>query len=227
MSTTKRTPDAEGLEVAVIGSFNPAIFHPEWFFRQKLIGEDDLKEAKVNVVGGEVTDVQICGIKLICINDRLSLGISNISHAARLQDFLLQIFTLLPHIPITACGINPHVHYLIGNAQYWHKIGHTLVPKELIWNELLEKPGMQSVSVKAVRKGEFPGEINIKVEPSRPFPPGLFVTSNWHYPLPADAVHSGATGLLLNFLKTEWNSACGNARIVAEKIFEKIKPDNA
>ncbi len=227
MSASKRTPDAEGLEVVVIGSFNPAIFHPEWFLRQKLIGENDVKEAQVDVVGKEVTDVQICGIKLICINDRISLGITNISHAARMQDFLIQIFTLLPHIPVTACGINPHVHYLVGDTQYWHKIGHTLVPKELIWNGLLEKPGMQSVTVKAVRRGEFPGEINIKVEPSFRFQPGLFVQANYHYTLPADTVHSGATENLLKFLKSEWNSACAEARIVADEIFEKIKPDTA
>lgn len=228
MSTSNRIPEGEGLEVGVIGSFNPAIFHPEWFLRQKLIGEEDAKEARVNVVGSEVTDVQICGIKLVCINDRFSLGTANISHAARLQDFLFQIFTLLPHIPITAVGINPHAHYQVVDTQYWHKIGHTLAPKELIWDDLkqLEKPGMLSLTITSLRKGEFPGQINVRVEPSHSFQPGLFVQSNYHYQLPAGAVHSGATELLMKFIKAEWDPACAMARIVANKIFEKIKPDN-
>jgi hypothetical protein len=226
MIASNPTPEAEGLEVVIIGSFNPAIFHPEWFLRQKLVGEDDVKEAQVNVVGREVADVQICGIKLVCIGDRFSLGTANISLAARMQDFLLQIFTLLPHTPLTACGINANAHYSIGDREYWHKIGHTLVPKELIWNGLLEKPGMQSVTVKAARKGEFPGDINITVEPSYLFQPGLFVLSNYHYQFPRDAVHSEATERLLKYLKTEWNSACEKARIVANEIFLKIKPEN-
>ena len=86
---------------------------------------------------------------------------------------------------------------------------------------------MQSVTVKAERTGEFPGEINIRVDPSHKFQPGLFVLSNYHYQLPADALHSDATELLLKFLKAEWSAACQKARIVADEIFDKIKPDNA
>lgn len=226
MSASTRTPEAEGLEVVVVGSFNPAIFHPEWFLRQKLIGDQDAKDGQVKVVSSEFTDVQLCGLKLFCMSERLSLGTSNISQAARLQDLLIQIFTLLPHTPITACGINPAVHYLVGGADYWHKIGHTLAPKELVWNGLVEQPGMQSLTIKAPRKGEFPGEINVTVEPSAKFSPGLFVRSNSHYVLPADSVHAGASELLVKFLKTEWNPACDMARRVANTIFDKIKPEN-
>jgi hypothetical protein len=226
MATNNRTPEAEGLEVVVVGSFNPAIFHPEWFLRQKLAGEDDVKEAQVNVVGRDVTDIEICGLKVVCINDRFSLATANISHAAKMQDFLLHIFALLPHTPVTACGINSFAHYLIGDTQYWNKIGHTLVPKELIWNGLLEKPGMQSVIVKGLRKGDFPGEINIRVEPSQKIQPGLYVLSNYHYQMADAAIDSDTTEKLLNFLKAEWKSALEKARIVADEILLKIRPDD-
>ena len=102
MSAIKRIPAAEGLEVVIIGSFNPAIFHPEWFLRQKLIGEQDAKEAKVEVVSSGVSDIQLGGVKIICIPERLSIGTSNISQEARMQDILVQIFTLLSHVPVTA-----------------------------------------------------------------------------------------------------------------------------
>ena len=36
--------EAEGLDVIVVGSFNPAIFHPEWFLRHNLIGDQDSKD---------------------------------------------------------------------------------------------------------------------------------------------------------------------------------------
>jgi len=45
MSSATRTPEAEGLDVVLVGSFNPAIFHPEWFFRQGIVAEQDAKEA--------------------------------------------------------------------------------------------------------------------------------------------------------------------------------------
>jgi len=226
MSANTRTPEGEGLNVVIVGSFNPAIFHPEWFLRQGLIGEQDAKEAENKVVSSEVTDVQLWGLKLLCISERLSLGTSNISQAARVQDLLLQMFTLLPHTPITACGINHHVHYHVDSTDYWHKIGHTLAPKDRVWNGLLDQPGMRSLTIKAQRRDAFPGEINITVEPSVKFPPGIFVRSNFHYPLPADSIHAGAAELLLKFLRGEWNTACEMARRVANTIFDKIKPEN-
>jgi hypothetical protein len=139
---------------------------------------------------------------------------------------IIQTFTLLSHTPILACGINPGVHYSIANLDYWHKIGHTLAPKDLVWNNLLEQPGMQSLTIKAPRKGEFPGEINVTVEPSAKFPPGLFVRVNYHFGLSPETVHAGAAEQALKFVRAEWKSASGMARKVAEEIFGKIKADN-
>jgi hypothetical protein len=228
MSASKRIPEAEGLDVVVVGAFNPAIFHPDWFLRQSIIGEQDAKDAKdekMLVVSREVTEVHLGGIKVACIPDRLSLGISNISQSARLYDVLVQIFTQLSHIPVSACGINLFAHYLAGSPEYWHKIGHTLAPKDLVWNELLHKPGMQSLTIKGVRDGDFAGEINVTVEPSARYSPGIYVRSNYHYPLPENTAHGDASKLLLQFLRSEWEPACAMAKRVAEQIFDKIKPD--
>jgi hypothetical protein len=230
MSVNERTPAAEGLEVVVVGSFNPGIFHPEWFLHQKLIDEEEANSAdtKVNVVGREIADVHLFGIKILCMNDRLSLTTTNISQEARIQDLAIHIFTTLSHVPVTACGINPYAYYSLNSRSYWHKIGHTLVPKGLIWDDLVKAPGMQTLIIKASRDGDFPGEIYLTVEPSMDlkFDPGLFVRCNYHHSFSKDTLHAGSTDLLLKYLKSEWKTACGMARIMANKIFEKIKPDN-
>jgi hypothetical protein len=51
----KAAPDpfSESLNVVLVGSFNPAIFQPEWFVRQKLISADTAW--KVGVVSPDVT----------------------------------------------------------------------------------------------------------------------------------------------------------------------------
>jgi hypothetical protein len=226
MSANTRTPEAEGLDVVLVGSFNPAIFHPDWFLRQGLIGEQDAKEARIQDVSGEITVAQLCGMRLQCVGDRFNLGTNNVSLAERMQDLILQTFTLLSHTPVIACGINPRVHYSVGSVDYWHKIGHALAPKELVWNELVEQPGMQSLTIKAPRGGEFSGETNLTVEPSKKFSPGILVRTNYHYGLPPETAHAGAAELALKFIKSEWKPACGMARKVAEQIFKKIKPDH-
>jgi hypothetical protein len=217
-----RKPEAEGLDVVVVGSFNPAIFHPEWFLRHMLVGDEDAKQAEIQVVSGQVSEFKISGLRLLCLPDRFAFGTANVSLQPKLQDLLLQIFTLLPHTPVGACGINPWAHYQVESTEYWHKIGHTLSPKDLIWKDLVKNPGMQSLVIKAPREGDFSGEINLTVEPSLLFSPGILTKSNYHYHLPADSVHAGGAELLLKFLKAEWNVACGMARDVANKIFEKI-----
>jgi hypothetical protein len=226
MSAATRTPEAEGLDVVLVGSFNPAIFHPEWFFRQGIVTEQDANEAKVQDVSGEITIVQICGILLQCVSDKFGFSTKNISNAERMQDMTRQTFRLLSHTPITACGINPHVHYLVASDAYWHKIGHTLAPKELVWNEILDRPGMQSLTIKAPRNGDFPGEINVTVEPSAKHRPGVFVKANNHYAIPEAAVHDRAAELVMKFIEAEWKPACNMARKVAEQIFTRITPDH-
>lgn len=222
MAASTRTPEAEGLDVVIVGAFNPAILHPEWFLHQGLIEEEDAAKAEVNVVSTEATDVQFAGLQFICVSDRLTVSTSNISHASRMQDLLLQIFSLLGHIPVKACGINAWVHYSVTDVEYWHKVGNILAPKDLIWRDVLEQPGMQSLTVKSPRAGEFAGEMNITVEPSRKFHPGIFVRSNYHYSVPADKLHSGSANQLIAFWKSDWERALEGARRVSEKIFEKI-----
>jgi hypothetical protein len=231
MSTNHLIPAAEALDIVVLGAFNPAIFHPEWFLRQKLISEAEANssDTNINVVGKDVAEINLSGMKIFCMNDRFSIGTSNISQAARMQDFLLQTFTTLSHVPVTACGINPQAHYRVKDESFWHKIGDTLAPKDLIWRDLVEQPGMQSLMIKALRKGEFEGETLLWVEPSQDkrFHPGIFVRANYSHTFSKESLHAQSTELLTKFLKTEWDSACSMARIVAEKIFDKIKPDNA
>src|SRR5260221_1037799 len=100
------TPEEEGLEVVLLGSFNPKIFHPAWFRRYDLINEADLEDATVRIVTNDVSDIEMRGIHLICLKDRMSLGSGDPSRYDMIRDWLLEILRLIPHMPLTALGIN-------------------------------------------------------------------------------------------------------------------------
>lgn len=218
----QRLPEEEGIDVVIVGAFSPSIFHPEWFLRQGLIEQTDFEAASVKGVTANGTEIKIAGLKLVVISDRLVMGTRNISYAPKLQDMLLQMFTKLDQTQITACGINPHAHYLAGGIEYWHKIGHTLAPKDLIWEPLFENPGMQGIVIKAPRADPFPGEVNVTVEPSAKHQPGIYIKSNYHYGLPETSLHNKSVALLIDFLKSEWERATSIPRSVANRIFEKV-----
>lgn len=225
MPAAARTPESESLDVVLVGSFNSAIFHPQWFLRQELIGENEADQAKVKMVSSQITDVQFGGVRALCVADRLTLSTPNVAFAEKVYDLASAILRLLPHTPIRACGINPQAHYRIESVDYWHKIGHTLAPKGLIWNDLFPEPGMQSLAIKAPRGGDYPGETNVTVGPSDRCKPGLVVHVNTHYGVSEDLQQISGANAVRSFIVAEWHEACGQARRVADQILQKIKPN--
>jgi hypothetical protein len=100
-----RAPDAEEISVVLVGSFNPGIFHPEWFRRQEILLPQEAEDAKPRVVSPEVTEVLFLDMKLDVFPDRFLLETHDASRAEKLQDIVINVLTRLPHTPVTACGL--------------------------------------------------------------------------------------------------------------------------
>jgi hypothetical protein len=222
-----RAPDAEEIAVVLVGSFNPGIFHPEWFRRQEILIPQEADDAKIKVVSPEFTQVGFLDLKLDVLPERFTLVTHDASRAEKLQDILINVLTKLPHTPVTACGLNNALHFDLKDPAYWHKVGHALAPKELVWNDVLEKPGMQTLVMKGERGGDFPGEVNVTVAPSNnpKMPHGLFISSNFHYPVPRNESGTPRSECVVPFVEREWKMALEQARRVAYRIFDKIKKD--
>jgi hypothetical protein len=219
MPIPAKAPEAEGLEIVLVGSFNPAIFHPEWFLRHQLIGPNDSKESDVKVVSADVTEVNFCGIRLQCFHERLSLQTSNASVYDRLIDITCSIISLLPHTPITACGVNPSVHFRINDEVYWHKIGHLLAPKELVWEKALKTPGLRMLVINAKGSLAYDGDTNVTIEPSAKYPPGIYVGANLHFPV-KEKEKAGCE--IIGFLNQTREKALLFAKHLAYTIFSNI-----
>lgn len=222
-------PDAEKISVVLVGSFNPGIFHPEWFRRQEILLPQEADEATLKVVSPEVTEVLFLDMKLDVFPDRFIIETRDASRAEKLQDIVINVLTRLPHTPVTACGLNNELHFDIKDKAYWHKIGHTLAPKEPVWNDVMEKPGMQTLVIKGVRGGEFPGEVNVTVAPSKGSKMlyGLFVGSNFHFPVPRNESDTPRSEQVVPYVETEWKNALEQARRVAYRVFSQIPRDAA
>jgi hypothetical protein len=48
-------PEILGVEIVLVGSFNPKIFHPAWFAAQKLISQEAADESNVEVVTNDIS----------------------------------------------------------------------------------------------------------------------------------------------------------------------------
>jgi hypothetical protein len=222
---SERHPDAEEVGVVLIGSFNPGIFHPEWFRRQEILLPAEAEKAKIGVISVDVTEIEFLDMRLDVFPERFILRTQDASRAEKLQDVVLGVMRRLFHTPITACGINNEIQFDLGDEAYWHKIGHTLAPKELVWNEVLSSPGMQSLTIKAPRGGDFPGVINVTVQPAKRFTFGLLVSTNWHYDVPRDEAGIPRSARVVDYVVSEWKVALEQCRRVACRIFSTIKKE--
>jgi len=227
-------PERQTLSVVLLGSFNPRIFHPIWLEREGLARPGELdeslseKQKEPLLVTPEVSRCQIGEeISLECLTNRLTLNAATVLSEERLRSLATEIVAKLPHTPITALGINHILVYRARNEAEWHAIGDMLVPKDQIWQPVMEgRPGMAVVRVEEHRPGPPPVRIWATVQPVRdPAAPCRFqVNINWHHDLPESAPGDASKAeLIQEFINSQWEPARDFGPMLANSILDAVR----
>lgn len=165
--------------VVLIGRFNPAIFQPAWLASHGLIRSEEAEHAKGLVFSPEVASFTAEWLVMQVTSERFEAHTDDPAHAQPLRDLVLSIFGLLEHTPVEKMGINRHLHYQLESEERWHRLGHLLAPKD-IWNNVLSDPGLRSLTVSG-HGADAPGaRVQVVVEPSAKFHPGVYISVNEH-----------------------------------------------
>jgi hypothetical protein len=186
------TPEILISSVVVLGSFNPAIFTPDWLEQNELIGSADAEVARNSdktqplVVTRQVAALETEWFLLQVTEEKFTLT-SKGPISPTIRDLAAGIFHLVPHTPVGAVGLNFDAHYKCASPDDYHKVGDTLAPKT-IWNALYpdQAAGLIDLTIKiepAVRgeKPESKDYIRFSVQPSQRIQPGVFVAYNAHH----------------------------------------------
>lgn len=168
----------EKLTIVLLGKFNPQIFQPYWFAKHGLVPDREAEEAKVELVHPEISDFSLEWCHFNIASERLSLDCLRPERYPPVFDLLISTFILLSHTPITAMGINMEYVFRFNEESDWHAFGHRIAPKEY-WNDVLEKPGLLLLQMKAQRKDDYLGSCNVTLQ-SRP-PRDVIVSVNDHF----------------------------------------------
>lgn len=226
-------PVQQSLGIVFLGSFNPRIFHPSWFENEGLARPDELAESlserQQNIL--VTPDVARCDIgpdiSVECLQHRLTINSATSLGEERLRNLASDILSKLPHTPITAIGLNHSLVYESKTEQDWHDIGDMLVPKERIWNEVMEqRPGMAIVRIEECRSGPVPVRIWVTIEPIREIhPPYRFqIHTNWHGDLKNDPPEAaGGAKLASDFIDSQWETALRMGPKLAKKLFQEVR----
>ena len=92
--------------IVLIGDFNPHIFQPHWFAYHKLLGEDECKSAKIDIVHSDITIFRLDWLKFEITRERVVAMTSFDQYYEVLRDLIIGTFNILTHTPIRMMGIN-------------------------------------------------------------------------------------------------------------------------
>ena len=212
-------PEIEGASIVLIGSFNPAILHPEWLAARSLIRSEEAEAGKVEIVSRQLTVFRLTWLELQVQDNRFAAHTTDPAHYQTLQELVLGIFNFLEFTPIEQMGMNHHMHFSMEREDDWHKLGDILAPKD-VWRDVLPGlrsdglPGLRTLVMEGRREGSPAKLARIKVEPSVRLVPGVFFESNEHY----EASGTESTAQLLGALRDCWRDAHVFSRTIGEHL---------
>lgn len=217
-----QVPEIESASIVLIGSFNPAILHPEWLAHQSLIRPEEAEQAEVEVVSRQLTVIRLSWFELQVLEERFSATATDPAHFQTLQECVLGIFSLLEFTPISAMGLNRQMHFRMRRPENWTSLENTLAPKKP-WAGILPgrrdgAPTLQTLSLNGNRDGSNAQSLIVKIEPSSRVQSGVYMTTNEHFEFPG----ANSTSKPMNMLSQHWLEALAYSQHLANKLIGRV-----
>ena len=211
-------PEIESASIVLVGSFNPAILHPQWFAKQGLIPNSEAEAANVDLVSPNLTAVRFAWFTLEVMDSRFVARTADPAQYHALQECVAGIFTFLEFTPIVAMGLNSDRHVRVPTEDVWSLLEERLAPRGL-WADILPGPregtsALQSLSVVGARPGSPAERLDVTVQPSQQFQLGLFVATNEHFRFNEG---SNATEAM-RMLRENWGGALAYSNEVTNRL---------
>ena len=133
---------------------------------ENLVPNSEAEGAKIELLQQEICAINFGNYQLMVTLDRFQLSTEHTPFFPVIYDLVLGMFRLLRHTPLTKLGINSEEHYKLKDTEEWHRFGHLIAPKAGIWDKVLTKPGLRSMTIEGIRPGsESNGATRVTVAP--------------------------------------------------------------
>lgn len=210
--------DFVGINIILVGPFDPMILQPANLVSNGLLERTDLDDLRYDILAPEISVLKLPWMQVIVEPSKLTATTTLESPIGEpVRDFVVALHEIRPIKTLTALGLNHDVHYGVSSEDVWHKIGHTLAPKQHLWDKILNKPGMLALAVRGTRDDEWGGNVNVRVEPSLRIRPGIYVSLNDHFGLKSET--SPDKGQLIEVLDEDWASS----RALFDRVVNAVK----
>lgn len=123
------TPEISACSVALLGQFNPAIFHPAWLHGKGIEEEASQINGEV-LTHGQIAQFSIDTRSYFVQPERFQLETVT-APWVKILDITTKIFgEFLHHTPVSAVGINRIAHFKLPSLSSRTKLGRLLAPIE-------------------------------------------------------------------------------------------------
>lgn len=222
-------PEHSQVSIVLVGSLNPATFHPSWFGANRLLNAEEVESAQVELVHREMTIFRAGEWLKLQVEPNRFIAETGEPPFVRLCDLVVRTFReCLHHTPIRMLGINRSVHFSVGDEATRNRIGKLLAPQEPWgeWGGCLEGPdaerrgGVRSLTMEQRDLDDREaGHIRAKIEPSGLIrtSSGIFMEINDHYELRRTEDPLGAD-LIVDLLEERFEGSVRRAEWIVDQI---------
>lgn len=210
----------ESTSVVLLGHFNPSIFTPAWFAAFELLPWEQVNEEvlELEIIHPQIVQFGADWLALTVQEDRLQASTQDPAFYPLLRDLVLGTFQLLSHTPIRGLGLNHTFHYHTPVEDDWKAISNSVSP-ESRWRALLNEPRTERLAKRGDRPDGREGHVNVRLEPSRRYPPGVFVQFNDHFVLShEESGEPQSAGTVVPVLANVWEDSQERARVIVDAI---------
>jgi len=187
----KLTPERKQYSVALIGTFNPLMFQPEWFGRNNVISPEEIEFARnqsnvlPTIVTPQLTIFRTSQLS-IRVEENSFQVVAEKEPLISVKDFVKKTFEKLGGLTIRAFGYNYSAHYEFESIAARNIFADKLTPKQY-WNILLgkdvsgddRKGGLAALQMYKYKE-DNKGQISVVLQPSAHIKTGIFITCNDH-----------------------------------------------
>lgn len=204
-----------GVNVQVLGQFNPRLFLPQWFGDVDLIRPEEVEQAKIGIVHEEICQFSLDWLNLQVTQDRLLIATSQLDHAEVVRDLAVGVLTLLSHTPTSVVGINHNYWLAFPDDESWNEFGRRILPSKN-WG-VLENPGMAQATVQGNRTDDRKGYVRVSLHPQLDGTRKVGATINNHYVV-SEEPSSRSTEELASIVGDGWYGAAEQAESIVNSL---------
>lgn len=211
--------ELEGLEVVLVGAFNPHIFNPDWLARQDLVQKTEANGATIDIISQDISVFSLGWTRVQVGREIAAFSTNQPQNYDILRDLVSGIFKFLRHTPIFQFGINFQAHFKMETAEECVKIIERITPVAE-WRKCLENPRTMTVTVRASRTDGYEGNVNVTLEPSVVVQNAIYFRFNDHFELGTRTGDELACEKMIRILNAAFDDSRGRFTKISDSILK-------